>query len=345
MRFVMFGSGAIGGTAAAYMAKNGEDVLLVDQVKEHVDAMNEKGLRLSGIRGDLTVPVRAASPHQLSGPLETVLLATKSQHTMVALDVIEPHLGPNSCVVSMQNGVNEPEIAARIGAGRTIGCFVNFSADYQGPGHIEHGRAGSLYIGELDGRETPRILRIQQALSHLTTTHVTDNIMGCVWTKHCKASLDLATALDNATTFETLSDRSRHPALVPIVQEAVAVAEAEGIRLEAFDAFDPSKFNPGSPDWPTVASDVLVAMAAGKRDSIKVRTGYWRDMAVRKRKTEVDHVTGDIVARARKHGLPVPASEALVRMIKEIEDGARPMQPSNFDELARAASSRTIISA
>ena len=112
MKFTIIGAGAIGGLAGAYMTKAGHDVLLVDRWAEHVAALNEKGMFIDGVRGEMTVPVKAATPDQLSGDLGVVLIATKSQHTIEALKQIIPLLTPDSLVVSYQNGFNEPDMVA-----------------------------------------------------------------------------------------------------------------------------------------------------------------------------------------------------------------------------------------
>src|SRR3982751_5434226 len=114
MKSAVWGSGAIGGVVGAGMAAAGEDVLLLDIVSEHVDAMNDTGLLIKSAAGDHRVAVRAAAPDQVTGTFDLIFLAVKSQFTNVALDAIEPHLRPESAVVSLQNGVNEPHIAARI---------------------------------------------------------------------------------------------------------------------------------------------------------------------------------------------------------------------------------------
>ena len=165
MTITIYGAGAIGGLAGAYLAKAGEDVLLVDKVAEHVDAINRHGLRITGA-ADLTVPVRACRRRELRGPLGLTFLAVKSQDTDAALDVLGPLVGPDTVVVSLQNGMNPPRIAARIGADKVVAAFINFSADWQGPGHIEHGGAGAIYLGEIDGRKTERLDRIQSILSN-----------------------------------------------------------------------------------------------------------------------------------------------------------------------------------
>ncbi len=106
MQITIVGAGAIGGTVGAFLDRQGEDVLLVDEVKEHVDAINARGLTITG-RVEFTPAVRAVTPGELSGQLGWVFLAVKAQHTESALQAITPRLGPQGVVVSLQNGFNE----------------------------------------------------------------------------------------------------------------------------------------------------------------------------------------------------------------------------------------------
>src|SRR4051812_36939434 len=151
MDYVVVGAGAIGGTIGARLARDGHAVLLCDADAEHVAAINRQGLTMEGPIEQFTVRVPAVSPDQLPNELDAVFLAVKTQHTQDALDAIAPRLAPDGFVVSLQNGVIEPAIAARVGEERTVGAFANFGADYIEPGRIFVGGTGSLYVGELDG--------------------------------------------------------------------------------------------------------------------------------------------------------------------------------------------------
>ncbi|HWE61666.1 MAG TPA: 2-dehydropantoate 2-reductase, partial [Chloroflexota bacterium] len=146
MNLTIVGAGAIGGTVGAYLTRAGQTVRLVDRDQAHVTAMRQRGLTIHGGAETFTVPVDAYAPSALTGPLDTVLLAVKAQHTRDALAEIAHLLTPRSAVVSLQNGLCEREIATLVGAARTIGSFVNFSADYLEPGVIGLGAPGSLYL-------------------------------------------------------------------------------------------------------------------------------------------------------------------------------------------------------
>jgi len=341
MRFVIVGAGAIGGTAGAYLARAGHDVLFVDNVEEHVEAMSRDGLAIEG-RDAFRVRVPAVSPAALAGALagrvpEAVLLAVKALHTADALEPLVPLLGPESYVVSMQNGLNERVIAARIGAGRTIGAFVNFSADYQAPGRIEYGSAGALYLGELDGRMTPRLRALGDALrgAFLPNTTLTDNIWGYLWGKLGYASQLFATATVDATMADVLGAPDNTALMANLAAEVVQVAEAEGVRSEGFDGYDPGAMRFAAPrDWAGIRRS-LEKLVALNRGSLKQKSGIWRDLAVRRRRTEVDVQLVPIVEIGHGHGLCLPLNERLIELIHELESGRRRMAPGNVDDLRR----------
>lgn len=335
MSITIYGAGAIGGLVGAYVARAGEDVLLVDKVVEHVQAMNEGGLRISGF-DSFTVGVRACEPADLRGPLGVTFLAVKSQDTEEALDVLLPLAGPETVVVSLQNGMNPPRIAARLGAERVVAAFVSFPADWQGPGHIEHGGAGNIWLGELDGRITERLLRIQRLSAHAVGAHVTDNIFGYLWAKQIDCSLLFAQAVTDETFADVFGDKRYQPVLIALVGEGVGVAQAAGVRLHKFDEFDPLKLRPRAPVEVEEARAVLDRFAAFCRPRVKVRSGPWRDLAVRKRPTEVDHMLGWVINEGRQRGIATPLNEHLVRQVKEIEAGRRTRGLHNLEELEEA---------
>ena len=147
---VIWGAGAIGGTMGAHWARAGHDVLLVDTVAEHVEACRTTGLTIFGPVTEFTQVIPAATPAELRGTYSRIVLAVKAQATRDALPMLTPHLAPDGYILSAQNGLNEIEIAEAVGAHRTMGCFVNFGADWHGPGRILYGNRGALVIGELD---------------------------------------------------------------------------------------------------------------------------------------------------------------------------------------------------
>jgi 2-dehydropantoate 2-reductase len=338
MTIVVYGAGAIGGITGARLADAGHDVLLVDRAQDHVAAINARGVSIESRAGVINIAVKAITPEGLGSGLELVLLAVKSQDTPGALEVLAPRLAPEGAIVSMQNGLNEELIAAAVGTQRTVGCLVNWAADWQAPGRILHGGEGALVLGELDGRTSQRVQRLGTLLQVVAPTRISDNILGYTWAKHVYGALLIATALVDAHVYEVVE---RSPEiqrmLVTLVLEGMDVALRAGIRLEAFDEYDPADYYEAARGDVAARERAMASIAAHYRAAVKTKTGIWRDLAVRKRKTEVGALLGATVARARSLGLATPLTERLIAMIEELEAGRRPMSWTNLDELARLA--------
>jgi 2-dehydropantoate 2-reductase len=135
MRYVVLGCGAIGGTVAAGLVRDGHDVLVSDADPEVVAAINERGLRIEGPIENFTVRVPAVLPADLPQRLDgPVLVAVKSQHTAAAAASLAGRMHGDGFVVSLQNGLNADQLAAVVGPDRVVEAFVNFGADVTGPG-------------------------------------------------------------------------------------------------------------------------------------------------------------------------------------------------------------------
>ncbi len=336
MTITVFGAGAIGGITGAALARAGHDVLLVDRAADHVAAMNARGLTVERHDGTETVPVRAITPDALGAGLELVLLAVKSQDTPAALGVLTPRLAREGAIVSMQNGLNEELIAAAVGERRTVGCLVSWAADWTAPGRIVHGGEGALVLGELDGRGSARVTALAKLLAVVAPTRVSDNILGYTWAKHVYGALLVATAVVDAHVYEVVE---RSPdvqrMLIALVMESMRVAEASGIRLEAFDEYDPADYREAARADKAARERAMSIIARHYRAHTKTKTGIWRDLAVRRRKTEVGALLGATVLRAQKLGLAMPLTARLIAMIADLETGRRVMTWDNVDELVR----------
>lgn len=336
MRFHVVGAGAIGGLTGAYLAKYGENVHFVDVVPEHVEAMNRDGLFVDGVAGEFRVKAPATLLQDLTGALDVVLLGVKSAHTMAAVDGIEAYLGPDSLVVSLQNGLNPDTIAERIGVDRVAGAFINFASDYIGPGHIRYGGVGDYYLGRLDGPPDARLQAIAEKFGRIMNTVLTDNIMGYLWAKECYGSMLIGTALIDAPVHEVLSVPENREVLTAAMVEAVKVADALGVSLEAFEPFEPRLFR-GPLDHEALDRfyDVVAARFEAR---VKQHTGIWRDLRIRRRKTEVEWLTGEVIRRGADLGQSLPVNSRIVEMISEIERGERQMAWENLIQLHEAIS-------
>jgi 2-dehydropantoate 2-reductase len=265
--------------------------------------------------------------------LGTVFLAVKAHHTSAALDAIGPLLAADGFVVSVQNGLNERVIANAIGARRTVGCFVNFGADVIEPGVILRGNRGSVVVGELDGITTPRTTAVHEVLRLFEPDAVlTENIWGYLWGKLAYGSMLFATALSDASIADVLDSSIHRPLVIGLAREAMAVAAASGIQPMPFDGFDPSAFAPAASNED--AHESLDRLVAFNRGSAKSHSGVWRDLAVHKRRTEVDAQIAPIADFGAELGVATPLTRRLVELIHDVEEGRRSQSWETLSELA-----------
>jgi 2-dehydropantoate 2-reductase len=141
-----------------------------------------------------------------------------------------------------------------------------------------------------------------------------------------------ATALTNDSMAETFADPARGPALIGLAREVMATARAEGVTPRPFNGFEPEAFMPGASD--AQARACLAALAEFNSKTAKTHTGIWRDLAVRKRRTEVDPQVGAVAEIAKDHGIATPLLDRVVELIHDIEDGRRDLSAETFAALS-----------
>jgi 2-dehydropantoate 2-reductase len=339
---LVWGAGAIGGTIAAYWARAGVPVLLVDVVGDHVKACRTTGLEISGPVEEFKVKIPAVEPHEVTGTYRRIVLAVKAPATQAALDSLKPHLAPDGFVLSAQNGLNEIAIAETVGAARTMGCFVNFGADWHGPGQILFGNRGAVVVGEIDGTTRERTRAMHGLLEIFEPDAVlTDNIWGYLWGKLAYGAMLFATALNDDSMSANFADPRRFVVFDALGREVIALASARGVQPVGFKEFDPEAFAPGAST--ERARTAIAALAEYTSHGAKTHSGVWRDLAVRKRKTEVDQQIAIMGKLGREAGVATPAIDRLVALVHDIEDGRRELSFATFEELIKTCTSATTV--
>jgi 2-dehydropantoate 2-reductase len=333
-RILIWGAGAIGGSAGAWLKRAGHDVTFVDVVPDHVTAIRRDGLRITGPVEEFTVAAPALSPDEVSGTWQRIFLAVKAQHTEAATRALTLHLAQDGYVLSLQNGLNELVIRRIIGRDRTIGAFINYGADWIAPGEIMFGNRGAVVLGELDGAMTPRLEALHAVMRDFEPDAITTpDIWSYLWGKLGYGAMLFAQGLGQ----KGIADCLARPELLGlwrrIGEEAIVVAQAEGIEPRGFNGYDVEAFKPGAGEAAARAS--VAAMVAFNSTSAKTHSGIWRDLAIRKRRTEVDMQIAPIAEIGARHGIDCRVTRKLVEMIHEVEEGRRPMTDDNLLELAR----------
>ncbi len=331
-RLLIWGAGAIGGCIGAYLIRAGHDVTFVDVAAAHVQAIREHGLKIVGPIQEFSVQAPAFTPDELEGQWDTMLLCTKAQDTEAAGKALAPHLVGAGMLLSVQNGLNPLILNPILGKERVLGSFVNFGADYLEPGTVTYSGRGAVVVGEQGGELTPRAHQLHALLCQFEPNAVlTPNIYGYLWSKLGYGALLFATAVTHDGIADALARPEDRELYIELGREVMRVAAAERIAPEAFNGFDPSAFLPGATEAQARAS--MDEMVVFNRKSAKTHSGIWRDLAVRKRRTEVDAQLGWVVEFGQRLGVPTPITARLVEQVHELEDGRRELSRSNLDEL------------
>jgi len=309
MDITIIGSGAIGGTLGAHMIRAGHDITLCDADEAHIAAIREHGLIIEGPVSEFTVAAHAITPDELPDRISRAIVAVKSLHTGAAAELLRDRLAADGYVLTVQNGLTAHTLVDSVGRDRVISSFVNFGADVMAPGRIMQGNVGTFRVGELEGGLiTQRVLDLAEALPYAKST---DNVLGFLWGKEAYGAMLWAGAVSDLTIVEHLEDPRYRPVMIAIAQEVLAQAP---VRVESFDGFDPDDLETS-----------LDRLAEFNRNSAKKYSGIYRDLVVRKRKTEIDEVLRDVNG---------PIFGKVASMIHDIEEGRRVNERANLDELA-----------
>jgi 2-dehydropantoate 2-reductase len=309
LKLTIIGAGAIGGTIGAHMFRAGHDITLCDADEPYVAAIKVNGLHIEGPVNDFVVDVPAITPAELPDTIEHAIVAVKSLHTASAAALLRDRLTPDGYVLTVQNGLTADTLIDALGPDRVISSFVNFGADVQGPGRVMQGNIGTFRVGEIAGGTiTPRVAELSDALPYAIAT---DNVLGYLWGKEAYGAMLWAGAVSDLSIAETLERPAYRPLMIALAEEVLVQAP---VKVESFDGFDPDDLE-GSLD----------RLVIFNRKSAKSHSGIYRDLMIRKRKTEVDEVHKDIQG---------PIFDRVVAMIHDIEQGRRTCEVANLDELA-----------
>ena len=303
MRIGIIGAGALGSVIGGSLAEAGNDVLLVNRNHAHVDAINRDGLTIRTDGKDRAVAIRAAIPAEVGERADLVIVLVKSFHTAEAVSEAIGLVGPNTTVLSLQNGLGHEDILiGLVGRDRVIAGKTYIGGVMFGPGHVIAGVDGKeTIIGELDGRISPRIERIAATFEAAGMKLVVSrNIMGAMWDK---LLVNIATGALSGITRLAYGGLYAVPELevtaMAAVAEAIAVAKASGIELETLHPHD-AWVKAGSGLPPEFKASMLQSLEKGSV-------------------TEVDFINGAVVRAGAKAGVPTPVNATLVACVKGIE--------------------------
>ncbi|HEX6297066.1 MAG TPA: 2-dehydropantoate 2-reductase [Burkholderiales bacterium] len=302
MKIAIVGTGAMGSVYAGLFASAGHEVWAIDAWREHVEAMKKNGLRLEGASGDRTVKVHATTEAKEAGPCDLVVLATKAMHVKSAAESIKALLGKDTPVLSIQNGLGGPDMAASVlGKDRVmVGVVGGFGASIRAPGHAHHNGMELVRLGEFGGPITERLKKVEETWRGAGfKVKVFDDIDQLVWEKLiCNCAYSGPCALSEGTIAEVMNDPDLARVSAACATEGFLISRRKGVRL-GFD--DPvayvRDFGSKIPNArPSVLLDLLL-----------------------RRKSEIDVINGSIPRVAKTLGMEAPVNEAVTALVRAKE--------------------------
>lgn len=307
MKFLVLGAGALGSAFGGMLANAGHDVTLIGR-EPLMSPIREYGLSISGIWGSYRIrTIRAASELPVPYEPDVVLLTTKSFDTETAMRMVQSLIPVDSdaVVISFQNGIGNLERIARyVGAAHTMGGMVITGFELLRPGEVEVTvSADTTKIGELSNEMTPRLRKIVTLFNEAgIPAEAVDTIQMHIWAKALySAALNPLSAI-----FKVAYGKLAHPHSFAIIEKLIH---------EAFDVADAEHINLF---WDR-AEDYLDYL---RREQIprteKHHSSMLRDIE-RGKKTEIDFLNGVFVEMGKKHTIPTPVNETIVRLIKFLE--------------------------
>ena len=304
MRIVVMGSGGTGGYFGSKLARAGEEVTFVAR-GAHREAIQAHGLRVrSAVEGEWVV--RAPVVERLEGlpPADMVLFCVKSYDTEASAELIRPVVGRDTGVVSVQNGVDNEEVLARLlGAEHVLGGVARVFSTIESPGVIAHTLLGELDFGEMDGRESPRARAFLTACrSAGIAAQLSDRIRSALWEKYVFLVAHSAmTALTRRPTgvLRELPETRRMYRLLLEEMAALARAEKAGLDEEIVNR----------------VMKTLDSMGAG------ALTSLYHDL-IRGKRLELEALQGHAVRLGERHGIATPMLFAAYALLRPHRDGA-----------------------
>jgi 2-dehydropantoate 2-reductase len=301
VKVAVVGAGGVGSVFGGRLAAAGHEVWLVHRRREVVEALSRNGLRLETLDGDELIQVRATIDTAQVGPVDLVLILTKSTDTRAAAEASCALLGSSTVVLTLQNGLGNAEtISAILGAERCVMGMTYLGAALVGPGHARLTAAGQSFVGEPNGARSARVDHLARAFSDAgLPTHATERLWDLVWGKLViNAALNATCALTGASGESALRSEAASALLALVAEETAAVAAAVGVRLPYTDAAE--------------------RVRQHCRDVGSSKPSMLQDME-RLRPAEIDAINGAVVREGRRVGVATPYNEALMLLVNACE--------------------------
>jgi 2-dehydropantoate 2-reductase len=310
-KVVVVGAGAMGGLFGGLLAEGGLDVTLVDAWPEHVARIKEKGIRIVGVGGDRDIKVKATTDGGEIKSADVVLFQCKAFANEAAANSVkhlfggDTALGGSTAAISFQNGLgNEQALGAILGDNNVIAGLTAQAGLAEGPGVVRNFGDLPTHIGELGGGLSARTVAIAKAFTaHGLPVTASAEIKREKWKKLLgNVALGAISAVTDLRSVEIMRIPELQEIVFRAVDEAAAVAKAEGVALDVAEA-----------------RSVLMKLVDTSGGGTGNSKSSMREDIIRKRRTEIDTIHGAVARLARQHKVPAPTIDTMVAMVKGVQ--------------------------
>ena len=320
-KIAIYGAGSLGTVLGAYISKAGVPVDLITRNKDHVDAMNESGAHIIGTV-EMTVPVHALTPDQLSEKYELIILLTKQLDNKNILESLKPYMTDDCIVCTMQNGLPELSVSEVVGEDRTMGCSVAWGATLHGHGVSEltsEPDSMTFGLGRMNGKKDEKLMEVKKLLELMCPVEIEDNFMGVRWSKLLiNSAFSGMSAVMGGTFGDAAERKDSRVCCQNIIKECIDVAKAAGIKIEPVQGKDIVKLLDYNNPIKKKISNLLIPISIKKHRLLKA--SMLQDLE-KGRKCEIDAINGVVCAYGKKFGVPTPYNDKVCEIVHVIDDG------------------------
>lgn len=320
-RYAIYGAGSLGTVLGAYISKNGVQIDLINRNKAHVAALNAHGARITGMT-DMSVPVTALTPEEMTGQYDVILLMTKQLHNTTVVTQLKEHLADDGVIVTLQNGLPEPGIAEIVGTNRTMGCVVEWGATLESPGVCvltSEPDSLSFHMGRMDGISQEQFRTVKELLEKMCPVQEEENLMGARWSKLLINATFSGLGTVVGGTFGSVSE-NKLPRKIALacMKECVDVGYAAGVTFAPVQGKNITKLFYYKNAVKRAFATLLVPIAMKKHRNIE--PSMLQDIKHGK-PCEIDAINGIICQWGRKYNVPTPVNDRIVEIVKKLETG------------------------
>jgi len=302
-KLYVLGAGAMGSLFGGLLAEGGMDVTLIDPWAEHVGIIQKNGLKMVGCGGDRFIPVNAECSTKELPAADIIFVQCKATQSRAAMTQTLDVVGPETVVISFQNGLGNEKLLAEIaGSDKVLGGLTAQGASIEGPGIVHNYAELPSWIGEMIGGGSTRASLLAALFTaHGLPTYVSENIQLDVWKKlMANVGISAPSGIGNLKIREVMAVPEMHSIVYAAIDEAVTVSAAIGLNLDPQDARE------------------VLAKIVGPGGSGENKTSLCNDL-LNRRQSEIDFINGAIVKLGAEHGIPTPVNATLVAAVKAIE--------------------------